>query len=116
MGRGDPTTPLDVFIKDIQYLEGRTGLDLQTPLENVAQAHDEIVTLHNEMLAVLNPIAGDKMQRDLEEQVAGLQQQLAVAHQQVGGNREPSTTNMPRVVASPGGRQPIQRKLTFSFS
>ena len=81
--RGDAATPLEVFLRDIQYLEGRTGLDLHTPLGNVAQAHDELVSLHNELVAVLNPIAGDKMHRDLEEQIAGLQHQLAVAHQQV---------------------------------
>ncbi|GAB4815962.1 hypothetical protein N2152v2_003008 [Parachlorella kessleri] len=81
--RGDAATPLEVFLRDIQYLEGRTGLDLHTPLGNVAQAHDELVSLHNELVAVLNPIAGDKIHRDLEEQIAGLQHQLAVAHQQV---------------------------------
>lgn len=57
---------LEVLKNDIVFLEGRTGLDLQTPLANVALAHDELV-------ALLNPIAGDRMQRELEEQIAGLQ-------------------------------------------
>ena len=38
-------------MNDLAFLEGRTGLDLHTPLATVASAHDELV-------AVLNPIAG----------------------------------------------------------
>jgi hypothetical protein len=33
---------MDVLRNDFSYLEGRTGLDLLTPLEAVAEAHDEV--------------------------------------------------------------------------
>lgn len=36
------STPMDVLRNDFSYLEGRTGLDLLTPLEAVAEAHDEV--------------------------------------------------------------------------
>ena len=37
-----------------------------------------------QVVAVLNPNAGEQMQRQLEEQIAGMQAELAVAHTQVG--------------------------------
>ncbi|EFN53751.1 hypothetical protein CHLNCDRAFT_136354 [Chlorella variabilis] len=73
-------TPLDVMRSDISFLEHRTGLDLLTPLEAVAKAH---VEAHDEVVAVLNPIAGEQMQRHLEEQIAGMQRELAAAHTQI---------------------------------
>lgn len=42
-----------------------------------------------QVVAVLNPLAGEAMQRQLEEQIAGMQQELAVAHTRVGGQWEP---------------------------
>ena len=78
-----PSSAADVIKRDVAFLEARTGLDLHTPLGAVVSAHDEIVALHDEVVAILNPIAGRQMKGDLEEQIAGLQQQLAVAHQQV---------------------------------
>jgi hypothetical protein len=39
----------------------------------------------SQVVALLNPLAGVAMQRELEEQIAGMQQELSQAHQQVGG-------------------------------
>lgn len=68
--------PVNLLLNDLSFLEDRTGLDLHTGLQTLAGAHEEIVS-------VLNPLAGEAMQRSLEEQIAGLQQELAVAHQQM---------------------------------
>ncbi|KAL4430402.1 hypothetical protein ABPG77_002208 [Micractinium sp. CCAP 211/92] len=67
-GEQATTTPLDVLRNDLHYIE---GLDMAA-----REAHDEVV-------AVLNPIAGEAMTRQLEEQIAGLQQELAQAHTQI---------------------------------
>ncbi|KAL4419930.1 hypothetical protein ABPG75_007028 [Micractinium tetrahymenae] len=67
-GEQATSTPLDVLRNDLHYLE---GLDMAA-----REAHDEVV-------AVLNPIAGEAMTRQLEEQIAGLQQELAQAHTQI---------------------------------
>jgi hypothetical protein len=69
------SNPVDLLRNDLSFLEDRTGLDLHTGLQTLAGAHEELVS-------VLNPLAGEAMQRSLEEQIAGLQQELAVAHQQ----------------------------------
>ena len=74
---------LDVLRGDVSYLEDQTGLPLQARLDAVAGAHAEVV-------AALNPVEGERMQRALLEEVAGMQQELAVAHAQVStvGERE----------------------------
>ena len=66
----------EVLRHDIDYLDSRTGLDLNGTLGAVKDVHDEVV-------AALNPPAGEAMALELEEQIAGLQQDLAVANQQV---------------------------------
>lgn len=69
-------TALEQLNRDIDYLEDRTGLDIRTPLTTVADVHDSVVS-------VLNPLASEAMCSTLEERIAGLQQELAVAHEQV---------------------------------
>lgn len=67
---------------DLTYLEQRVGGDLQT-----------MAAVHGHLVAILNPIAGSQVAR-LEEQIAGLQQELAVAHVQArlgGGLRGPGS-------------------------
>ena len=68
----------EVLRQDLSYLDSHTGLDLNGKIGAVKDAHDEVV-------AALNPPAGEAMALELEEQIAGLQQDLAVANQQVGG-------------------------------
>ncbi|KAI3425305.1 hypothetical protein D9Q98_009070 [Chlorella vulgaris] len=74
--QAEGSSPLDVIRNDFSFLGDRTGLDLLAPLDAVAGAHDDVV-------AVLNPIAGEQMQRVLEEQIAGMQAELAAAHTQI---------------------------------
>lgn len=38
-----------------------------------------------QVVAVLNPIAGEKMQEELEERISALQKELDRAHTEVGG-------------------------------
>ena len=36
------TTPLDVLLDDVRFLEAKTGLDLMTPLQEVKGVHDQV--------------------------------------------------------------------------
>ena len=36
------TTPLDVLLDDVKFLEAKTGLDLMTPLQEVKGVHDQV--------------------------------------------------------------------------
>eukprot|EP00887_Chlorella_sp_A99_P000127 scaffold16.g127.t1 len=84
--------PLDVLKKDLSYLERRVGGDLQA----VADVHDELV-------AILNPLAATQMVSRLEEQIAGLQGELAVAHVQVHKSEaqlQESVANLSQLEAS----------------
>ncbi|KAK9829387.1 hypothetical protein WJX72_005532 [[Myrmecia] bisecta] len=69
------SSPLHVLLDDLRFVQEHTGIDLLTPLLPVKDAHDQVV-------AALNPLASREMQRSLEEQVAGLQHELAQAHQE----------------------------------
>lgn len=75
------STAIDVLKRDVDFLEDRTGIDLHTPLGSLADAHDAVVS-------VLNPLAGEALATKIEEQIAGLQQELAIAHEQVHVNEE----------------------------
>ena len=118
------TTPMDVVVEDLRFLQARTGLDLLTPLQEVREVHDQVrspflfrhiqrcnlelplqksnpvnppfcclgiwgalsagkVRARAQVVAVLNPIAGEKMQEELETRISSLQQELDKAHSQV---------------------------------
>eukprot|EP00884_Botryococcus_braunii_P008354 jgi/Botrbrau1/1751/Bobra.0217s0009.1 len=70
-----PESTFDILEKDLSYIQDHTGLDLLTPLAPVRDVHDKLV-------AVLNPIAGNRMAQQMEEQVAELQAELAKAKQE----------------------------------
>jgi hypothetical protein len=36
------TTPLDVLLDDVKFLQAKTGLDLMTPLQEVKGVHDQV--------------------------------------------------------------------------
>ena len=36
------TTPFDVLLDDVRFLEAKTGLDLMTPLQEVKGVHDQV--------------------------------------------------------------------------
>lgn len=46
------TTPLDVLLDDVKFLQAKTGLDLMTPLQEVKGVHDQ-VCLIGQCMAVL---------------------------------------------------------------
>ncbi|CAK0782545.1 hypothetical protein CVIRNUC_005763 [Coccomyxa viridis] len=78
---GTSATPLDVLLDDVRFLEAKTGLDLMTPLQEVKEVHDQVV-------AALNPIAGEKMQEELEQRISALQNELETAHTEVHMSEE----------------------------
>ena len=46
------TTPLDVLLDDVKFLQAKTGLDLMTPLQEVKGVHDQ-VCLNGQCTAIL---------------------------------------------------------------
>lgn len=67
--------------KDVEYLENYTGFELKKKISSMADVHDALV-------AALNPIAAEEMQQELEEKIAGMQAELAQAHQAVHVSEE----------------------------
>ncbi len=39
------STPLDVLLDDVKFLEAKTGLDLMTPLQEVKGVHDQVCSI-----------------------------------------------------------------------
>ena len=49
------TTPLDVLLDDVRFLEAKTGLDLMTPLQEVKGVHDQVCLISPQMYHEIPP-------------------------------------------------------------
>ncbi|KAK9791354.1 hypothetical protein WJX73_006184, partial [Symbiochloris irregularis] len=78
---------MDILSDDLQYLQQQTGLDLSTSFSSVREAHEQVVS-------VLNPIAGEQYEEDLEQKILALQATLREAHDQVEANERVLTTTV----------------------
>eukprot|EP00210_Caulerpa_lentillifera_P008667 g8266.t1 len=68
-----PDSTLSVLSNDLEYLESALGVDLHSPLESVAEAHDQVV-------CTLNPLVAKQRSKELESKLQELHQELTEAH------------------------------------
>lgn len=95
------SSPIDIIVRDCRFLQQHTGVDLLTTLAPVRDVHDQVgcflqaksccgavlftaaTVAFLQVVAVLNPLAKEKLTEDLQEEISQLQSGLQQAHEEV---------------------------------